>query len=99
VKLSDTSKRTSFNFLDEIFNRLLEDENIRFYLKSSNKKIIPLPIVNRRLGVLYHFSKQKTMQILKELERKRLIKIVSFHGIKIKKSIFQISQSCNNRIF
>jgi len=82
VKLSDTSKRASFNFLDEIFNRLLEDKNIRFYLKSSNKKIIPLPIVNRRLGVLYHFSKQKTMQILKELEKNGLVKIINFHGIK-----------------
>jgi hypothetical protein len=72
-----------FDFLDEVFKRLVEDKEIKFCLKSRPNRIIPFPLIFRRMGVLWHFSKEDSIRILKELEKRKLIEIVNFHGIKI----------------
>lgn len=95
---SHSNNIDSFDFLNEFLNRLIEDKDIRFYLKSKNE-IIPLPLVNKRSGVLYHFTKKKTMQILKELEKRRLVTIFNFHGIRINliNSLSKIKYGSKNR--
>jgi len=73
----------TFDFLDEVFKKLLEDKQINFYLKSSPNRIIPFPVVFRRMGVIWHFSKEESIRILKELEKRKMIQIINFHGIRI----------------
>jgi hypothetical protein len=73
----------TFDFEKEIYERLKENKEIKRFLKTNPNSIIPFPLVFKRLGVLYHFSKRKSNEILESLEKRGFIKIVNFHGIKI----------------
>ncbi len=53
--------------------------------KISKSRIIPFPLVYYRLGAIFHFDKEISKHILKSLERRGLIKIHEFHGVKISK--------------
>jgi DNA-binding Lrp family transcriptional regulator len=73
----------TFDFCEDAYRSLLEDKDIIRILSLNPKSIIPFPLIYKRLGVIYHFSKKKSLVLLKSLERRGLIKIVRFHGIKI----------------
>ena len=74
----------TFDFLDEVYQKLLKDKEISFYIKCKPNAVIPFPLVFRRMGILWHFSKEDSIQVLKELEKKGLIEIINFHGIRLK---------------
>jgi len=73
----------TFDFEEKVYNRLVEDKEIKRILKLKVKSIISFPLVYRRLGVLYHFSKKESNEILDSLKERGLIEIVKFHGIRI----------------
>ena len=81
--VSTDNKEESFDFEKEIYRRLLEDKEINRYIKSKISPIIPFPLVYKRLGVLYHYPKEKSFLVLKKLEKRSFIKFISFHGIRI----------------
>ncbi|MBI2546907.1 MAG: hypothetical protein HYW23_00485 [Candidatus Aenigmarchaeota archaeon] len=72
-------KEPEFDFLNEVFDRMILDREISSYRKS----IIPFPLIFKRLGVVYHFSKKTSLKFLKVLEKRGYIKLVNFHGIKV----------------
>jgi hypothetical protein len=78
-------RRRLYRALDKIKNLNIpkEDKEIKRFLKLNPNSIIPFPLVYRRLGVLYHFSKKKSNKILKSLEKRGFIEIIKFHGIRI----------------
>jgi hypothetical protein len=51
--------------------------------RSSKRKIVPFPVVFYRLGCIFHFDKTTSQLVLKELEKKRMIRIHNFHGVEI----------------
>ena len=69
----------------------MENEDFDFYkmvfreiLKiNCRKRIIPFPLVFYRLGTIFHFDKNNSKIILKILERRGLIKIIPFKGIRL----------------
>jgi len=54
-------------------------------LKKINRyrRIIPFPLVFNRLGTIFHFDKETSILALKELEKRELVKLIPFHGVKI----------------
>jgi len=69
----------------------MENEDFDFYkmvfreiLKiNCRKRIIPFPLVFYRLGTIFHFDKNNSKIILKILERRGLIEIIPFKGIRL----------------
>jgi hypothetical protein len=51
----------------------------------SRRKIVPFPLVFYRLGCILHFDREFSKLLLKDLEKKRLIRIHDFHGVEILK--------------
>jgi hypothetical protein len=49
----------------------------------TSRRPISFPLIFYRLGAIFHFDKKTSMQVLKEMEKKRLVKIHSFHGVEI----------------
>jgi len=74
----------------------MENEDFDFYkivlreiLKiNCKKRIIPFPLVFYRLGTIFHFDKNNSKIILKILERRGLIKIIPFKGIRLMEQEF-----------
>jgi len=73
----------TFDFEEKVYRRLLEDKDIKSILQLNSKSVISFPLVYRRLGVLYHFSKKESNEILDSLKERGFIEIVKFHGIRI----------------
>jgi len=44
-------------------------------------KIIPFPLIYYRLGAIFHLRKKDAWKLLKILQERKMIKIVSFKGI------------------
>jgi Mn-dependent DtxR family transcriptional regulator len=53
------------------------------------KRIIPFPVVFNRLGAIFHFNKETSKLFLKDMEKRGLIKIIPFKGIKLNPSLMQ----------
>jgi len=49
----------------------------------SNEEIIPFRHATKIWGTAFHFSKEQTSTFLKELEKKKLVKILLHKGIKV----------------
>jgi len=54
-------------------------------LKKINRyrRIIPFPLVFNRLGTIFHFDKETSVLVLKEMERRKSVKLVPFHGVQL----------------
>lgn len=64
------------------FNSLV----LRELMKVKYGRIVPFPLVFYRLGCIFHFDREVFKLILKDLEKRKLIRIHSFHGIEILKT-------------
>jgi len=49
-----------------------------------NKKVIPFPIIFKKLCPTLHLRKNEIRLILVNLEKKDLIEVISFHGVILK---------------
>jgi len=76
--LLNANKR-ELSLYDRIFERLKKLD------KTNGFRIVRFPQVYYQLGMYFHFSKNETNVVLKELESLDLIRIVPFNGIKIRK--------------
>lgn len=56
---------------------------LRELTKIKANRIIPFPIVYYRLGCIFHFDKEISRLVLKDLEKKKLIRVHNFHGVEI----------------
>jgi hypothetical protein len=68
-------------------NKFSLDYKVLNELKKINcfRKIIPLPLVYYRLGVIFHLTKKEAWFVLKELENKGFLETYPYKGIKILK--------------
>lgn len=62
------------------------------------KRIIPFPQVFSRLGAIFHFDKETSRSVLKNLEGQGAIQIVPFKGIKLNPSIMR-ERKLNSAVF
>ena len=65
----------SFDFLGIVVREL---KKIQY-----KRRIIPFPVIYYRCGCIFHFDKDTTKQILKDLESRGIIKLHPFNGIEI----------------
>jgi hypothetical protein len=49
----------------------------------SNSSIISFPEVFRKFSIYFHFNKLETRLFLKELEKRKFVKIIPFRGVQI----------------
>jgi len=68
-------ENNKFDFYEMVFKEILKI--------NCKKRIIPFPLVFYRLGTIFHLNKNNSKIILKMLERKGLIEIVPFKGVRI----------------
>lgn len=52
---------------------------------NSLNHLIPFPEVFKRFSLFFHFTKEESWRFLKELERQKLVEIVPYKGVKIKR--------------
>ena len=64
-----------FDFIDLVLKELKKIDRYR--------SIIPFPLVFNRLGTIFHFDKETALAVLKELQRRKLLRVVPFHGVRI----------------
>lgn len=49
------------------------------------KEVVPFPEVFRRFSLFFHFTKEETRLFLKELEKQKLIEIIPYVGVRVKR--------------
>ncbi len=68
-----TKIEPSFDFLDVVVREL---KKIQY-----KRRIIPFPVVYYRLGCIFHFDRDTSKQILKDLKSQGIIKLHPFNGV------------------
>lgn len=81
---ANKEERKEFDLIYKIFTDLLKDSDIGFYLTRRINVFIPFPLIFKRLGVIYHFTRKDSFEILKIMEQREWIKIIPFKGIRVK---------------